>query len=82
MTEPSSGGDVQRFIGLILGVIGALWLAFSGLCAAGMIFSMIADGAANQEILVYALMILVISGISGAAGYGIFIVGRGLWRSR
>ena len=82
MTEPASGGEVQRFIGLVLAVIGGLWLAFSGLCAAGMIYSMIADGAVHQEVLFYAVMILVVSGISGAMGYGIFVVGRGLWRHK
>ena len=66
MTEPASGGEVLRFFGLVLAVIGALWLAFSGLCAAGMIYSMISEGALHQELLVWAVFILIISGISGA----------------
>jgi len=79
MTEPASGGEVQRFIGLALAAIGALWIAFSGLCAAGMIYSMIAEGASHPELLVWAFGVVIISGISGAMGYGVFVVGRGLW---
>ncbi|MCE9521884.1 MAG: hypothetical protein K8S25_05565 [Alphaproteobacteria bacterium] len=82
MTEPASGGEVQRFIGLVLAVIGALWLACSGLCAAGMIFSIISDGGLHQELLVWTMFVVIISGISGAMGFGVFVVGRGLWRHK
>ena len=81
MTEQSSGGDVQRFFGYILLAIGVIWLAASGLCAAAMIVSMVQESA-SAEAIPYLLMVLVVSGISGAMGLGVLIVGRGLARRK
>lgn len=81
MTEQSSGGGVQRFIGLLLTVIALLWMAFSGLCAVWLIGGMIVDGgASSSDFWGFGFMILVISGLSAAAGYAVFLVGRGLSR--
>ena len=78
MTEQSSGGEVQRLIGLILAVVGVMLLAFSGLCGVSMISSMVSDGGLNNEAAFWAFGVLIVSGFSAAAGYGIFVVGRGL----
>jgi len=80
MTERPSG-NVLRFVGLALAVIGALWLALSGLCVAAMLISMLSDMGVTQEVVVYSIGILIVSGISAAMAYGVFIVGRGLWTS-
>ena len=81
MTEQSSSGNVQRFFGYVLLAIGVIWLAASGLCAAAMIVSM-ARESTSSEAIPYVVMVLVISGISGAMGLGVLIVGRGLARRK
>ena len=81
MTEQSSGGGVQRFIGLLLVIAAVLWMAFSGLCAAWMIGGMFTDGGpARSDFWGWGFLILVVSGFSAAAGFAVFVVGRGLSR--
>ena len=81
MTEQSSPGGVQRFIGLLLMIVAALWMAFSGLCGVWMIGSMVTDSNyPREEVLVWSIGVLIISGFSAAAGFAVFIVGRGLSR--
>jgi hypothetical protein len=74
--------NVSHFFGLALIIIGVLWLGLSGLCAATMLYSMITESASHQELLGWAVLVVTISGISGAMAFGVLIVGRGLWRSK
>jgi hypothetical protein len=39
-------------------------------------------GGSGADIVGAAVTILINSGISGAMGFGLFTVGRGLWRSK
>jgi hypothetical protein len=81
MTEQSDG-EVRRFIGLVLIIIAVLWMASAGLCAATMIYGMLSDGGATpaDQIVGWSFFVLFISGLFAAAGYGVFVVGRGLRR--
>ena len=76
------GGSVARLIGLILMVVSALWMAFSGLCAASMVVSMLAAEGFNDYVAVWVVGTLLISGISAAMGYAVFVVGRSLRASK
>jgi hypothetical protein len=81
MTEPAPGGGVQRFIGLLLVIAAVLWMAFSGLCAAWMIGGMLTTGRdPSVDFWGWTFLILVVSGFSVAAGFAVFVVGRGLSR--
>ena len=82
MSEDSSGGSVVRFFGIVIVVVAVLWMAFSGLCAATMIYGMIADGAFDANAAGWTFFIVLISGISAAMGYALFVVGRGMSKSK
>lgn len=83
MSEDSSGGSVRRFIGLVLAVIGGLWVVSSGLCGAWSVVSLLtSESAYYSEVYLWVLIALVISGISAAMGYGVYVVGRGLRGSK
>jgi hypothetical protein len=76
MTEQSPSGGVAGFFGLILLVIGALWMTASGLCSAGLLAQMFIDGASGGEMLSSGMMIAMFGGISGAFGFALYAVGR------
>lgn len=82
MTEPTSDHAVRRFFGLVLVVVGALWIALAGVCAAGMLASTLIYGRFGIETLLSIAGALFIALVFGSAGYGIFIVGQKWWRTR
>lgn len=72
------GGEAQRFIGLVLLVIGVLWMAASGLCAATLIVRSISESGSTSEIEPWIPIIVFVSGLSVAVGFGVYVVGRNL----
>ena len=72
------GGEAQRFIGLVLLVIGALWMAASGLCGAAMILSSISTSHSASELGYWILLVVFLSGLFGAIGFSFYVVGRNL----
>jgi len=81
MTEqPQAPNEVGRFIGLILIVIGALWIAASGLCTAVFAVSLFVDGGGTDlaEASSILLLMLVYGGGSALIGLGVFAIGRWL----
>lgn len=78
MTEPASTGAVQRFFGLVLIVMSALWIAFCGLCGFWMITMMFQSQEFTIEAIGSLLLVLGLSGGGAAAGYALLVVGRGL----
>jgi len=82
MSEDSSGGSVIRFFGIVIIAIAVLWMACSGLCAATMIYGMIADGGFDANAAGWTFFVVLISGISAAMGYALFLVGRGMSASK
>ncbi|MBP6010836.1 MAG: hypothetical protein KBA31_01305 [Alphaproteobacteria bacterium] len=77
MTDQGPGAT-QRFIGLALMVVAGLWMAFSGLCAVGVLTTVVSESAATSDMLGLGLAVLFISGLSAAGGYAIFVTGRSL----
>jgi drug/metabolite transporter (DMT)-like permease len=69
---------IRRFIGLPFVTIGALWIAASGLCSAGLLVYMLADTPHLDEILGMLPMILLVGGFSAGIGYVFYIIGRAL----
>lgn len=80
MTEqPQPGGGViRRFIGLILIVIGALWLSASGLCSAVFFGMLLVDGGDFREVLSIVPMIMLVGGFSAGVGFAVFVIGRAM----
>ncbi|MEQ1753713.1 MAG: hypothetical protein ABL973_06235 [Micropepsaceae bacterium] len=78
MTEPNTSRPVQRFFGLVLIVMSALWIAFCGLCGFWMIAMMFESGEFTAESIGTLLLVLGLSGGGAAAGYALLVVGRGL----
>ena len=79
MTEqtPQAGSEIGRFFGLILSVIGVLWMAASGLCTAVFAVGLFADGSGHlAEAFSIVLLMLVYGGMSALLGFGIFVIGR------
>ena len=77
MTEQGPGAT-QRFVGLVLMVLAGLWIAFSGICAFGVLATVVSESGGSGEMLGSALAVLFISGLSAAGGYAIFVTGRSL----
>jgi hypothetical protein len=75
MTEQSSGGEVQRFIGLILAIVGGLWIVLSGLCS---VDGRGRWGRPSEQAAGWAFFALIISAGGGRLRH--LCVGRGLRR--
>ena len=69
---------VRHFIGLILIVAGALWLAASGLCSAAFFGMLVVEGDDFREMLSIVPMILLVSGFSAGVGFAVYVIGRAL----
>lgn len=55
---PPGGGEIRRFIGLVLIAIGVLWMTATGLCTAGFAVSIFADsggGSLGEAFGIYAI---------------------------
>jgi hypothetical protein len=65
--SPSSRGELSRLVGLILIVIGTLWLVTTGLCSA--VFAIGLTDSGNLNDLGVVLTIGVPSALIGAAIY-------------
>jgi hypothetical protein len=75
---PSQPNPVRRVIGLVLITVGALWIAASGLCSAGMVVTMFTEGGDWREALSIVPMILLVGGFSIGIGFVFYVVGRAL----
>ncbi len=80
--NPSTGGEIRRFIGLVLIVIGALWIIASGLCSGGFLISLFATGGDIREAFGIIPMIVLVGGISAGFGFGLYAIGRALRPSK
>jgi hypothetical protein len=69
MTENSQGGDIQRFIGQLLIVIGVLWLVLTGLCSA--VFAIGLAGEGNLNDIGGVLTLGIPSALIGGVIYGL-----------
>lgn len=78
--QPPPGDPFGRFIGLLLMGFGVLWIAFCGLCAFGVMSTVVTESAGSSDALGSTLVVLVISGLAAVGGYAVFIAGRSLWR--
>jgi hypothetical protein len=65
----SSGGELGRLFGLILIVIGVLWLVLTGLCSAAFFVGLLGQG--NLSDLGAVLMIGIPSALIGGVIYAI-----------
>ncbi len=82
MSEQQPSGDsFGRFMGLLLMGAAALWIAFCGLCAFGVLATVVSETATVGDALGSGLFVLVIAGLGAAGGYAVFIAGRSLWSS-
>ena len=75
MTEPESGHSVRTFFGWTFIVVGALWIAFAGVCTASVIFN-----ATDTSQTGWVDVALVVGAISALIGWGILALGRALVR--
>ncbi len=75
---PKQPHSIRRFVGLILIVIGALWLTASGLCSAAFFGMMLFEGGDIREILSIVPMILLVGGFSAGMGFVLYVIGRAM----
>jgi hypothetical protein len=68
-TSPPPASNLSRLIGLILVVIGTLWLVLTGLCSGAFLVGLLGEG--NLRDIGAVLSIAVPSALIGAAIYGI-----------
>lgn len=73
MTEPVAAGDLRRLIGLVLTVIGLLWLVMTGLCNATFLVQMLGEGDWSN-----ADLVLILGLPSALIGGAIYAAGRWL----
>jgi hypothetical protein len=76
--QPSS--PVGKLLGLIIMACAVLWLALCGMCAFGVLATVFTEAGLTTEAIPSLLFVLAIAGLGAAAGYGVFTVGRNLWR--
>jgi hypothetical protein len=82
MTKPANNDSVARFIGLVFMGVSVLWIAFCGLCAVGVLATVFTEAGGILGLLGSLAFVFVISGLGAAAGYGVFVIGRNLWRPK
>lgn len=71
--------SVRRMIGLVMIVVGGLWMALSGLCSAAFAVGMLTESNGNfREALSIFPMILLVGGFSAGIGLVVYVVGRAL----
>ena len=75
--DANSGGDVKRFLGLLLMIAGMLWLVTTGLCTA-VFASFVMDNYAPTAGDIQTMLIVAVP--SAAIGWGIYAFGRYLRR--
>lgn len=68
-TSPSPANDLTRLIGLILVVIGTLWLVLTGLCSGAFLIGLLGEG--NLRDIGVILTIGIPSTLIGAIIYAI-----------
>lgn len=71
-------GPIRRLIGLVLIVIGTLWMTGSGLCSAGFFAMLFTEGGDFREALSIVPMIVLVGGFSIGLGFVFYVVGRAL----
>lgn len=69
MTTPPLGNDLTRLIGLILVVIGTLWLVLTGLCSGAFLIGLLGEG--NLRDIGVVLTIGIPSALIGGIIYAI-----------
>jgi hypothetical protein len=77
MSAPEAG-SIRRLVGLVLLVIGVLWMGAAGLCSGAFFVSILVEGAGFREILSIVPMIGLVGGFGAGIGLVIYIVGRAL----
>jgi hypothetical protein len=76
-------GEVRRLLGLVLIVIGVLWMGASGLCTAAFALSLFAGGDGDlAEASSILLLMLIYGGGSVLVGLGVYALGRWLRPTR
>lgn len=80
MTElpENQPGTLRRFIGLVLIVVGVLWMIASGLCSGGFLITLFTEGGDFREALSIIPMIALVGGFSLGLGFVFYVVGRAL----
>lgn len=74
-TSPPPASDIRRLIGLILIVVGVLWLVTTGLCTLVFVaFVVQAYGLTSGDMMT----ILIVAGPSTLIGAGLYLFGRRL----
>lgn len=67
--------DMRRLIGLILIVVGVLWLVFTGLCTASVaLFIFQSNGPTMNDVV----MIVGVAGVSALLGWAVYAFGKRL----
>ena len=79
MSEERSGDPIARFIGFVLMSVAVLWVAFCGLCAFGILATVLSEASATADMLPSILLVLLIAGLGAGGGYAVFVAGRSLW---
>lgn len=82
MSQEYKGDSVGRFVGLVLMVLSAAWMAFSALFGLGLAAAWISETGLTDELQPWVIGALIFGGLSAVAGYAVFAVGRWMRLSR
>ncbi len=74
--------SVGRFVGLLLMVLAAAWIAFSVLFGLGLAIAWVSETGLTDELRPWVISVLVFGAVSAAFGYGVFALGRRLRMGR
>lgn len=67
-----------RFVGLVLMVLAAAWIAFSVLFGLGLAIAWISETGLTDELQPWVVSVLLFGAVSAAIGCGAFVLGRRL----
>jgi hypothetical protein len=80
MTEPGARDPVRAFFGHLLIAVGFLIMLLCGGCGAVFFLFYLVDAFSHPSNLAMTIFPLVLGGVPGLIGLGLFVVGRSLRR--
>lgn len=71
MSQDNKGDSIGRFVGLVLMVLSAVWMAFSVLFGLGLAVAWISETGLTDELQHWVIGALIFGALSAVAGYAV-----------
>lgn len=78
MKQEHNGDSVTRFVGLVLMILSAAWMALGTLFGLGLAIAWISETGLTEKLQPWLFGVLIVAALSSVVGYCAFVVGRRL----